>query len=128
MSIPTKRTTQETAIAVVITAGLAAAVDLHSPEGLAEIAGVILSLAFSYIPGLRAAFESLSADYKRLIMLGLLFLASAGIFALGCWGIIEGGYACDLEGAKSLAGIFIAAAIANQTAYLLTPAPKEKLF
>ncbi|MEJ2305139.1 MAG: hypothetical protein P8Y14_26760, partial [Anaerolineales bacterium] len=53
-------------------------------EQIAAIGGAILSLAFSYIPGLRQKYEPQSAETKRLVMLGLLALVVAGVFALAC--------------------------------------------
>ena len=55
-----------------------------SSELIVSIAGVVLSLLFSYIPGLRTWFAALVAETKQLIMLGLLILVTAAIYALGC--------------------------------------------
>lgn len=37
-------------------------------DELAAVAGVVLSLAFSYVPGLSGWFDGLRGEYKRLIM------------------------------------------------------------
>lgn len=87
---------------------------------LAAIAGILLSLAFSYIPGVNAKFTLLEGIYKRLIMLGLTLVAAGGIFGLSCAGLMDG-VTCDQAGAWGLLGLFIQAAIANQTAYALSP-------
>ena len=93
-------------------------------DSLAATAGVLLSLAFSYIPGL-AEWYVLKADpVKRLIMLGLLLLVGLGAFGLACGGLAADfglPVTCDKTGAIALLRSFSVAAIANQTAYALTP-------
>lgn len=91
-----------------------------TPELISSIAGIILSLLFSYVPGLNAKFAALEPIYKRLAMLVLLFLTAAGIFGLSCAKLIDA-VTCDQEGIWGLIGLFIMAAIANQTTYMLSP-------
>jgi len=91
-----------------------------SPELLAAVSGIILSLAFSYIPGLNKKFAALQSDYKRLIMLGALFVVAAGALGLGCIGRYNL-YSCVVDGVWKALETFIMAAIANQSAYALTP-------
>ena len=91
-----------------------------SAELLASVSGVVLSLAFSYIPGLNKKFGSLEGDHKRLVMLGVLFLTALGFMGLACIGRYSG-VSCDVDGAWKLAEVFIYAVIANQAAYALTP-------
>ena len=43
-------------------------------EQLAIAAGILLSLAFNYIPGLNDWYQALEGTYKRLIMLLALVL------------------------------------------------------
>lgn len=92
-----------------------------SPELLASIAGVVLSLVFSFTPGLNVKFAALVPEVKRLIMLGLLFLVSAGVYAGTCTGILSSGITCDQSGILRLIWIFIAALMANQSTYTITP-------
>jgi hypothetical protein len=87
---------------------------------LASLAGIVLSVAFSYIPGLRDKFAQLSADYKRLVMLGSLLAVVLGVFGLSCVGYYPQ-ITCDAAGAKTLIELFVAALIANQAAYMITP-------
>lgn len=89
-------------------------------ELLASVAGVVLSLAFSYVPGLRPWFDKLSSDYKRLVMLGALLVVAVGAFGLACIGQYAA-LTCDEAGAWTLVKAFLAAAVANQAAYALTP-------
>ena len=42
-----------------------------TPESFALIVGAIVSLFFSYIPGLNTWFDQLLPEYKRLIMAGV---------------------------------------------------------
>lgn len=94
-----------------------------TPAILTMIAGVVLSLAFSYIPGLNVKFAALPGEIKRLIMLLLLLLTAATIFVMGCTGILQAGLTCDKDGFWTLVYIFILAVIANQSAYAITPLP-----
>jgi hypothetical protein len=91
-----------------------------TPEQLALLAGVILSLAFSYVPGLSTWFDGLAPDRKRLVMLAALFVVAAGSFVLSCAGYADY-FACTTAGAYDAVGVFILAMIANQGTYLLTP-------
>jgi hypothetical protein len=87
-------------------------------EKLAELAGILLSLAFSYVPGLREKYDALDGIYKRLIMGGALLVVAGAVFGLSCAGII-GDVVCTEAGAVGLVRVFIAALIANQATYLL---------
>jgi len=91
-----------------------------TPESLALLSGVILSLAFSYIPGLRTWYEVLDSDRKRLVMLAALFVAVAGTFALSCAGYGDQ-FACTTAGAYDAITVFVLAMVANQATYLVTP-------
>jgi hypothetical protein len=91
-----------------------------TPELISSIAGILLSLMFSYIPGVNAWYENLEGTYKRLIMLGLLFMVAAGIFGLGCANLISD-VACTKEDALRMLQVFITALIANQTTFLVSP-------
>lgn len=93
-------------------------------EQLSAIAGIILSLALSYIPGLRTAFAGLAGEYKQVIMLGLLALVAGGAFALSCGQVIDA-VACTKDGALGLLTSFIAALVANQAAYTVSPEPED---
>lgn len=86
---------------------------------LPALAGIILSLFFAYIPGASTWYESLTKQAKNIWMLVFLLAACAVIFAAGCLGYSQQ-VACTIEGAKSLLPMFVSAAVANQTTYLLT--------
>lgn len=87
---------------------------------LSAIAGILLSLAFSYLPGISDWFDTLDPTRKRLVMASLLFVASIGTFALSCANLIDS-TACTQTGAWSLVSAFVAALVANQSMYLISP-------
>lgn len=88
-------------------------------ELLSSIAGVVLSLVFSYIPGVSDWYEMLTPAIKRAVMAGLLFLVAAAIFGLSCIGL-EVDVTCTAGGALGLLRLWFAALIANQSAYLIS--------
>lgn len=89
-------------------------------EQLGAIAGVILSLLFSYVPGLSTKFGGLSATTKRLSMALLLLLVAIGALALSCSNIVVS-VTCDQAGLIALVNTYIAALVANQAAYMIAP-------
>lgn len=91
-----------------------------TPALLASIAGVLLSLIMSYVPGLKDWYDGLTAQSKQLVMLGLLLLVSVGVFLLSCGALVQYGVTCDVAGAWGLIQVFIAAMIANQGTYSIT--------
>jgi len=95
-----------------------------SVESLALIAGGVLALLFSYIPGLNASFAGLGSEVKRLIMAGLLFLVAGSIYGLACAGVgasLDISVLCTQEGFLGLVKVFVLAVIANQSAYAIAP-------
>lgn len=94
-----------------------------SSEQLGALAGLILSLAFSYVPGLSDKFATLESTTKRLIMAGLLLLVAGGAFGLSCANVINA-IECTQAGALSLINTFVAALVANQATYLISPQKK----
>lgn len=94
-----------------------------SATDLSMLAGAILSLLFSYMPGLSEKYDSLQPEQKRLIMLGMVVLVAVGAYALACAGYADRlGYSveCTDAGLIELAKAVIAAAVANQGVYGLT--------
>jgi len=86
-----------------------------TPEELSAIAGIILSVVFSYVPWLRRWFDGLDPDYRRLVMLGLLCLVATGAY------FINYGLEYVPAAAWEYIKILIAAIIANQSAYAVSP-------
>ena len=92
-------------------------------QTISTIAGIIISLIFSYVPGAKDYFETIDSNKRRLVMLAILAVATAGIFGATCAGYSTGA-TCDNDGAQSLVRIFISAMIANQATFLVTPKAK----
>lgn len=95
-----------------------------SAELLAAIAGILLSVGFEYIPGLRERYNALDDTRQRLVMLVLLVLAAVGAFALSCtgwWSFVS----CNQAGAVGLINTLIVAITTNQTTFLILPKRKE---
>lgn len=91
---------------------------------LSLIAGAALSLAFSYIPGLREDFELLNPTEKRLVMLGLLLVTTVAVEIMAClgWGAMWGlNLTCDRSGIAGLIEQLVIAIIANQSIYAISP-------
>lgn len=85
-----------------------------SAELLSSIAGVLLSLAASYIPGFSDWYAALGGNPKRLVMLAALALAAAGFSLAPLFPQIE-------EPWLSIVKAFIAALVANQAAFAISP-------
>ena len=99
-----------------------------TPELLSSISAILISLAASYLPGFSAWFETLDGAYKRLLMLALISAAAACSYALACAGWLSGfgvELQCSQAGMITLSQAFVAALIANQAAYTMTPRRSE---
>lgn len=94
---------------------------VFTPELLAGIVAAIISLAFSYIPGLSEKFAALAGEYKRLIMAGLMVVVAGAVYAGSCLNLLSIGVACDKPGVLQLISIVLAALIANQGVYAISP-------
>jgi hypothetical protein len=99
-------------------------------ETIMLLAGAILSLGFSYVPGLSGWFERLGeaeedgGTRKRLVMLALLVLATGGVYGLACsgWGADFGvAVRCDRPGLAGILTALVAAIVANQSVYKISP-------
>lgn len=92
-------------------------------EQLAAIAGVVLSLSLSYVPGLRTWYEKFNTEQKRLVMIALLVLVTAGTLAVSCAGYgpdLGIPVTCDRLGILLLVKALVAALAANQATFLIT--------
>jgi hypothetical protein len=91
-----------------------------SAETLAAFAGVALSLAFSYIPGLKDKFGELPAAQKQMWM-GVLLIVTAGVIVgIGCAGISPV-VVCTQAGLIEFGGVLVSALVANQATFLISP-------
>ena len=89
-----------------------------SVELISAIAGIILSLAFEFIPGFEKWYGGQSEQYKRLFMVAALLLVVGGAFGLSCAGLL-GLFPCTGAGAWLAVQAFIAALVANQSVHLV---------
>jgi hypothetical protein len=95
-------------------------------QQLAIAAGILLSLLFSYIPSLQAWYSAKDSKTQSLIMLGALAVVTAGALGVSCagwWSLVT----CDQIGVKSLIEAFVAALIANQATYTISPIPANHI-
>lgn len=96
-----------------------------SSEQLAAVAGVVLSLLFSYVPGLREKFAALEPTKKSLAMAAMLLIVAGGALGLSCAQIINV-IECSQGGAVQLVNVYIAALVANQAVFLISPSLNPK--
>lgn len=96
------------------------AFDLTS-DLLIMLAASILSLLFSYVPGLNTWFAGMDGTFKRLAMLLLMAITAGAIYGLGCAGVLSSGITCDQAGLTKLVYMFVLAVIANQATYTISP-------
>lgn len=99
-----------------------------SAESLSLVAGTILSLTFSYVPGAHRWFAQFEPEIRRLIMLALLVLSAGVVYGLSClgwateWGITLN---CSQSGLMGLIEQLVIAIIANQSVYAISPRNKN---
>lgn len=95
-----------------------------TPELLSSLAGIALSLIFSYGPGIRDKWATLTTEQRSLGMLLMLLGISAGAFGASCSGLLPV-VECNQAGVNRLIWTFMLTAIANQTAYKFSPQLKS---
>lgn len=89
---------------------------------VAALAGLALSIAFSWVPRLKDWYDAQSATGKRGVMILATVMAALLVFALGCAGVVQG-VDCSSQGARDLATLVLYAVVTNQTAYSILPQP-----
>lgn len=90
-----------------------------TPELFAQILGAIVSLLFSFFPGLREWFNALKPGEKLLVMVGLGVVVSAAIFGISCFTPYVF-VACTWLGVQELLEVLWAYIVSTQAVYLLT--------
>jgi hypothetical protein len=93
-------------------------------EGLGAVAGIVLTLAFSYIPGLNAWFAKLNKEQQQLGMLLALVVAALLIGGAGCLGWTSS-VVCNADGLRDVGEALLFAIIANQSVYRISPQTKQ---
>ena len=87
-------------------------------ELISAIAGIILSLAFEFIPGFEKWYGALEPQVKRLFMVAALILVVGGAYGLSCSSLLAI-FPCTVAGAWLAVQAFIAALVANQAVHLV---------
>lgn len=98
-----------------------------TPEVISSAAAALLSLVFAYVPKADEWFAKLDAKSKAGILVGSIFLISAGAMGLSCANLFPGltGLTCNQPGLEGLARSFVMALVANQTTYLIAPTSQK---
>jgi len=89
-------------------------------EQISAIAGVLLSLFFSYFPKVRDWFDALQPNQKRIVMLGIMAAVILALFGGSCVKLVNA-FACTWIGAGDALWLFVLCVIANQSAYAISP-------
>jgi hypothetical protein len=89
-----------------------------TPQVIAGIIAVFLALAFAYFPSLNTWYGGLKSEVKSAIMIGLLALTTATVYALALAGVIA---TTDPLNWWLAVKIFVAALILNQPTYSILP-------
>lgn len=82
-------------------------------ESLMALVGMVLSLAFAYMPFAKDWYEKLDARYKPLFMAGVLFVVSVAYVVITC----RADWACMQANAGEALSVFFAALFANMATY-----------
>lgn len=85
----------------------------------AALAGVVLSLFFTYFPYLKDKYAQLRPDYQQLIQLGVLAILVFGRVGLGCLGK-DATFQCSTDGLWQAIQAYILAILANAGMYKAT--------
>lgn len=95
-----------------------------SSEKLASIVGVLISLLFAYLPGLKTWFDKQTSEAKGGITAGITVLAAFAIYGLSCAGwFTELGVTCSQGGLQQLISIVIGALVGLAGTYVTLVRP-----
>lgn len=92
-------------------------------NAVAALSGMLLSLAFRFVPGLRTWFEGLSAEGKSGVMAIMIVLAGVGTAVWQC-SSPEGDAtlgSCLSLGWRQYAAAIFSALVTNQATFQITP-------
>lgn len=92
-----------------------------SSTQLSALAGVLLSLLFSYVPGINERFQKLDSTGKRAIMGALIGVVGVIAFSASCAHFLLFDVSCDQSGLTGLAINIVFALMANQATYQISP-------
>lgn len=92
-----------------------------TPEWLAIAAGAVISLLFSYIPGLNVWYAGKSEQFKKLFMLGVLVVVTGVLIAAMCLNIITiQGAVCEKASLMTFLFSLALAVMSNQSVFGLS--------
>ena len=97
-------------------------------ELIAGIAGIVMSIAFDFVPYIKDYYGKLQPGQKRLVATGLGLGVVAAVFGLSCgnlFGVSE--FTCDQNGVESALGLWLTYVLVNQTTYGLIVKPLRGL-
>jgi len=86
---------------------------------LAAVAGMVISLVCSYVPGIAPRWAGLDGAWKRFCMALALIFVSAIIVALSCAGVLQG-VECSQKGVWAVLSALFSALVVNQSVYAIT--------
>ena len=89
---------------------------------VAAVAGIVLSLALTYIPGLNTWYAPLTSQIKSVIMLGLMAVCAVAIMLLAVYGIIQTVHPITWTDVVAVVVMWM---VANQSTYKLAPLPNS---
>jgi hypothetical protein len=84
---------------------------------ISSLAGAFLSLAFEYVPGLSDWYAALTANEKRLVMLGACLAVALGLWVYSC----QLSTACYAAGGPKFIETLVALLVVNQATHALSP-------
>lgn len=93
-------------------------------NAIAVIAGVLTSIAFDRVPGLRAWFDTLSREARGAVMMAFAGVAAALIVTASCLGL-DATVACTRTGVYQTVIAFGTFLAANQGTYLAVVRPRQ---
>jgi len=96
-----------------------------TPQELSAALGIIVSLVFTLVPGLRVKFAALDPDNKRAVIAASLLAVTIVAFVGTCANVFNTAIECSKDGALTLLNSFIAAVTSAGAAYLITPKPAD---
>lgn len=83
---------------------------------LAEISGLVVSLALKYLPWLSDWYDGQTSKTRALVAVVAMLVVTAVAYGLSCTGEYSF-FECSRAGALAAAELFIAALVANQATY-----------
>jgi hypothetical protein len=93
-------------------------------DKLAALVGVLISLLFAYLPGVKTWIEKQSSELKGGLTAGLTILAGIAIYGLSCAGwFMDLGVICSKAGLQQLVTTIIGALVGLAGTYVTLVRP-----